>query len=146
MFDAASSSPGANESAELSLSGFTPGNAYQLSFSATIVQSDYAAWRSPADALNVSLVGASIASWTSAVLTDAIADDNLNDWIPQSISFVATSSTVNFRFNDAPDSINPALIARFGIDGIQARAVPAPAAPLALLTGGALAGVRRRRR
>lgn len=133
-----------NESAQLSLSGFTPGSQYSLNFFATIVQNTFAGWDSPLDALNIDLIGADITSFTTTALSDAGDADGLNTWTPQSLVFTATGSVVNFRFNFTPSAIDPELTGRFGIDGADVRLVPSPGSSAVLVLVGV--AMRRRRR
>ena len=142
QFAAGSSSPSSNEVAELSLSGFTPGETYTLEFSATIMEYSFAGWSGAADELEVSLTGADIATWQTTTLEDLGDADGFNDWIPQSLTFTAVASTVAFRFNDNPTAPDPSKIARFAIDGM--RIVPAPATSSMLAIAG-IAAIRRRR-
>lgn len=142
QFAPGSSSPGSNEIAQLSLSGFTPGQTYTLEFFATIMEYSFAGWSGAADEIDVTLTGADISTWQTTTLEDLGDADNMNDWIPQSLTFTAVSSTVEFAFNDNPTAPDPTNIARFGIDGI--RMIPAPG-PASLAAIGLLISARRRR-
>lgn len=143
-FDQTSPSFPANESAELSLSGFSAGQQYRLDFNATLVLSTYAGWNSTLDDLQVSLVGADISTFTTSLLSDAGNHDGVNAWVPQTILFTAMGPVVNFRFNEFPTSVNPALVGRIGIDGMSVAPVPAPATGCVL--GVLLLGAARRQR
>jgi hypothetical protein len=129
-----------NEEAKLSLSGFSVGQTYTLPFFATVLRGG--TWYTDNDALDVSIVGATPAAFSTTVLVDPVSDDGMNDWIPQTIVFTATASTVDFTFGGGatgPDAV------RFGIDGFTGvKSVPEPAS-LALLAFGGLALMRRTR-
>lgn len=142
QFAAGSSSPSSNEVAQLSLSGFTPGQVYTLEFFATIMEYSFAGWSGAADEIDVTLTGADIASWQTSPLEDLGDADNMNEWVAQSLTFTALSGTVEFTFNDNPTASDPSNIARFGIDGV--RMIPSPGSA-ALLAVGGLTAVRRRR-
>ncbi|MEO1535808.1 MAG: hypothetical protein AAFS11_09680 [Planctomycetota bacterium] len=142
QFAVGSSSPASNEVAQLSLSGFTPGQSYTLEFFATIMEYSFAGWSGAADEIDVTLTGADIATWQTTTLEDLGDADNMNEWIPQSLTFTALSGTVEFAFNDNPTAPDPANVARFGIDGI--RVIPAPGSAV-LLAAGALTAARRQR-
>lgn len=134
-----------NESAELSLSGFTPGMQYELAFFATIVYSSPSGWNAQHDALNIDLVGADISTFTTSVLSDVGDVDGINTWTPQSLVFTAMNPVVNFRFNEWPSAIDPDLVARFGIDGLRMRLVPSPGGAGVLVVAAFATGLRRRR-
>ncbi|MBX3386881.1 MAG: hypothetical protein KF768_09945 [Phycisphaeraceae bacterium] len=144
-FDQSSPGFGSNESAELSLSGFTPGVQYRLDFFSTLVHSHFAFWNAQTDDLQVSIVGADVTTFSTTMMNDFVSHDSMNDWVPQSIVFTATAGVVSFRFNDAPVSVDPALAARIGVDGMRIAVVPAPGAGVLLGLGG-LVVMRRRRR
>lgn len=133
-----------NESVRLSLDGFTPGQTYELNFWATIHREPFASWNGNNYALDVAIGGADIATFATSILNDPADSDGMNVWSPQSITFVPTGTGVTFDFGGAPIGLDPLVgAARFGIDGMQARLVPAPGAALVLLAG---IGAARRRR
>ncbi len=143
-YDPGSIGAPANESVRLSLDGFTIGQTYELSFWATLVTNSFAGWVGNNDPLTVDLAGADISSFVTSPLNDPIDADGLNPWVPISISFVALSTNVQFDFGATPVGLDPAgLATRIGIDGLDARLVPAPGS-LALLTLGGLLGRRHR--
>jgi len=134
-----------NEVAGLSLSGFSVGQTYELSFFATIKHNSSSGWSGNNQPLTVAISGANISTFDTSVLSDPINNDNLNDWVAQSIVFVAQAGTVEFEFgtgNNLPNLQN--FGHRFGIDGFDARLVPAPSAA-ALLAIGVMGATRRRR-
>ena len=144
-YDPGSIGAPSNESTRLSLNGFTIGETYELSFFATIVQQSISGWIGSSAPLVIDIAGASIPDYTTGILTDAGDGDGLNVWVPQSISFVATSTTVEFDFGASPVGLDPSGTAtRFGIDGLEARLVPAPTTA-ALISMGGLLAIRRRR-
>jgi len=145
-FDPSGPGAGGNESVELSLNGFTVGNAYQLDFYATIIWDLFASWKAPVETFDITILGASIPSFTTSLLTDPIASDNHNVWTPQTVSFTALSANVKFRFNVPNSLFDINLPARLGIDGITMTQVPAPAPVPVLLTAAGLTLSRRRRR
>jgi hypothetical protein len=129
-----------NEEAKLSLSGFAIGQTYELPFFATVLRSG--TWNTDNDAVEVSIAGATPTAFSTTVLVDPVSDDGMNDWIPQTIVFTATASTVDFTFGGG--AIGPDAV-RFGIDGFTGvKSVPEPAS-LALLAIGGLALLRRTR-
>lgn len=131
-----------NEIARLSLSGYTIGQTYELSFSATLYLSTPSGWSGNDDSLDVALTGADISDWDSTTLSDPGDIDGLNDWVAQTITFTALSDTVTFDFGANPEGSDDAT--RFGIDGFSSSLVPAPGAT-AFLAMGALTATRRRR-
>ena len=144
-FDPSGPGAGGNESVELSLSGFTVGNAYQLDFYATIIWDLFASWKAPIETFNIALIGADISSFTTSSLTDPIASDNHNIWTPQTVSFIANNPSVQFRFNVPASLIDLTLPARLGIDGIKMTEVPAPASTAVLIAALGIPWTRRRR-
>lgn len=127
-----------NEEARLSLSGFTIGQQYELPFFATVLRQG--SWMTDNDALEVSIVGADISSYSTGLLVDPVYNDGMNDWIPQTLAFTAAASTVEFTFNGG--AVGQDAV-RFGVDGFTGvRVVPEPAS-LALF-GAGLAMLRRR--
>lgn len=144
-YDPGSIGAPSNESARLSLDGFSIGDTYELSFFASIVQYSAAGWVGNNEQLAIDIAGASITSYTTGVLSDAIDNDGLNTWVPQIISFTATAGTVEFDFNASPIGLDTAGTAtRFGIDGLKARLVPTPASAALMGIAGLLATRRRR--
>jgi len=135
-----------NEVARLSLSGFSIGQTYSLDFSATIMHYSFSGWIGNNDALDVSIVGASISDWDSTILSDPGDADGINDWVAQSLVFTATSSIVEFDFggNASYHTDIGTSATRLGIDGFSARVVPAPAGVAVFGLGGLMAGRRRR--
>ncbi len=135
-----------NEVAELSLDGFTIGEQYELGFWATLARHTGAGWDGNNDSLDIAITGADIADFDTTVLSDPIADDGLNTWEFQLISFTALSTAVEFQFGaNAVWPAAPATAYRFGVDGFSMRRVPTPASPAVLaLAAGAMAGRRRR--
>ncbi len=146
QFDPTSPTAVSNEVARLSLSGFTIGQTYSLDFFATIYLSTPSGWIGNNDALDVSIVGASISDWDSTILTDVGDIDGLNDWVPQSLVFTATSTVVEFDFGGNPSYHTDigTQATRLGIDGFSARVIPAPSTLGLLGLGGLLVGRRRR--
>ncbi len=144
-YDPGSIGSPSNESVRLSLDGFTIGETYELSFFATVVTNSFAGWVGNNDPLTVDLAGADISGFVTASLNDPIDADGLNPWTPISITFIAQSTNVAFDFGANPVGLDPAGTAtRLGIDGFDARLVPAPASA-ALLALGSVIGIRRRR-
>ncbi len=137
---------GQNEVARLSLSGFSIGQAYSLTFSATLMFNSFVGWDASLGMLDVSLSGADISSFQTTMLSDAGDADGMNDWNGQTISFTANASTVEFDFGGGAVVDDPmATVSRFSVNGFDARVVPAPGA-IALLAGAApMLGLRRRR-
>lgn len=135
-----------SESVRLSLDGFTPGQTYELAFSATIHREPFAGWNGNNYPLDVAIAGASITSFATSILNDPADSDGMNVWTPQSIVFTALAPNVVFDFGGAPIGLDPlGGAARFGIDGMQARLVPTPGAAVVLLAGiGVARGCRRR--
>ena len=131
-----------NEVVELSLSGFTIGQEYSISFAATILW--HGTWNVNSDVMEAGLTGASISTWSSTLLTDAVEFDGLNHWVPQSMVFVATDTTVSVRFGEGADGPSETSVSRFGIDAFRVKPVPAPGS-VALAALGGLIATRRRR-
>jgi len=143
-FDLGSPGGVSNESVRLSLDGFTIGETYELDFWATILQYTWSGWDGNDHALDVALVGADVATFSTSILNDPVENGGLNVWTPQSIVFEATSTTITFDFGGSP-TVDPGGDAtRFGFDGVDVRLVPTPASSIALALGG-LATFRRRR-
>lgn len=133
------------EIVELSLSGFTIGDAYEITFAATILQHSSAGWSGVSDELEATLTGASIATWTSSTLTDSGDADGMNVWVNQSIMFIATDTTVGIRFSDGSITTDANTVSRIGIDAFRGTRVPAPGSAGVLALLGAAAGRHRRR-
>lgn len=131
-----------NEVAALSLSGFAPGQTYDLFFFATIAHQSASGWNASIDDIQVGITGATISSWDTSVLTDPVDSDGANVWTPQLLTFTATSSVVEFRFGDGATSLTGQGVSRFGIDGF--RIIPAPGSTALLGIAGVLAARRRR--
>ncbi|MFT5423309.1 MAG: hypothetical protein ACI89L_001086 [Phycisphaerales bacterium] len=131
-----------NEVVELSLSGFTIGDEYTIGFGATILW--HGTWNVNSDTMEAALTGASISNWTSTLLTDPVEFDGLNTWVPQSMVFTATATTVSVRFGEGAFGASPNDVARFGIDEFRVKPVPSPATLTLALIGAGLLGRRRR--
>jgi len=143
-YDAGGIGAAANESVRLSLSGFTPGQTYELAFFATLYQYNLVGWVGNNDALDIAITGADIADFDTTVLSDLADGDGVNTWDAQSLVFTATGSVVSFDFG--ANNVSPVPgggATRIGIDGFNARAVPAPASLMLLAAG--MVGFRRRR-
>jgi len=137
--------PAHNEVVGLSLSGFTIGESYQLTFHATLLLQTAYGWTGNDEALEVGISGADISTWATTSLVDVGDTDGMNIWVAQSIEFVAMSSVVGFDFGAG--AIAPDLggsTARIGIDGFDMGVVPSPSALAFLGLGGVFAGRRRR--
>lgn len=144
-FDLNGTSAASNEVVYLSLSGFSVGETYNLSFFATILQHSSFGWIGNDDALEVELTGADISQWSSSVLHDDVDNDGMNTWAAQSLVFTAMNSTVNFSFGENASAIDIGGSAyRMGIDGFDIAVVPSPSALGLLGLGGLMAGRRRR--
>lgn len=143
QFDPSSPISDQNEIARLSLSGYTIGQTYELSFYATVYLSTPSGWVGNDDSIDVALSGANFSDWDSTILSDSGDVDGLNDWIAQTITFTAMSDTVTFDFGGNAEGPDGAT--RFGIDGFSSNLVPTPST-LGALTLSALAATRRRRR
>lgn len=133
-----------NEIVSLSLSGFTIGNQYELTFFATIVHAPSGGgWIGNEDRIEIALAGADMPSTTTSLLVDDAPDDAMNEWVAQSITFVARADVVSFAFGaDAVVDDPDASISRLGIDGFDL--VPAPGASVVGAGLVLLAGRRRR--
>lgn len=134
-----------NENVELSLSGFTIGDTYQLDFFATNVFDSFADWIGVPDSIDITIAGANFTDFDTTILTDPIDADGLNDWVPQSIVFTAMNPIVSFDFGvnaSLPGQTHPD---RFGVDGFSMRAAPAPATALLVGCGTCVMTTRRRR-
>lgn len=133
-----------NEAARLSLSGFTVGQVYELSFFATILRQTSAGWNGNDEVFEVAIAGADLSTWTTSVLSDAVEGDGMNEWVAQSITFTAMNDTVNFSFGENAVAPDISGTHRIGFDGFNARLVPAPTSAT-LIAIGALTAARRRR-
>lgn len=134
-----------NEIVGLSLSGFTAGEQYSLSFSASFLLHSAYGWEGNDEALEVGISGADIETWSTTLLHDDGDGDGMNEWVAQTINFTAMSSVIEFGFGEgavAPELDGAAF--RIGIDGFDIAVVPAPSG-FALLGLGGL-GLSRRRR
>jgi hypothetical protein len=131
------------EIAGLSLSGFTIGQTYDLSFYATLLLDISSGWGGNNDALDVAISGADISDWDSTVLSDSVDSDGLNVWVAQSLVFTAQESIVEFQFG-AHNEVPGIAAARMGIDGFNIAIVPSPSTAFLLAAGGLLT-IRRKR-
>lgn len=142
-YDESAPSAEHTEIAGLSLSGFSIGQSYDLTFHTTLLLVTSAGWSGNNDALDVAIIGADISDWDSTVLFDSVDSDGLNTWVAQSLVFTAQASTVEFQFG-ANNSILGTAAARMGIDGFDIAVVPSPSSAL-LLGLSTLLTTRRRR-
>ena len=123
-----------DEEVRLSLSGFTLGTHYRLKFSASMFQDAIGGWDASSGSVDVAITDANVTTY-SAPLSDPIATDGLNTWVPQWLNFTpTTSTTITFTFS-ATQIGAPSGGGRFGIDGFTAEPVPEPSSALFLGLG-----------
>jgi len=130
-----SGSGSVDEEVRLSLSGFTLGTNYRLKFSASMFQDAVGGWNAPSGSVDVAITDANVTTY-SAPLSDAVATDGLNTWVPQWLNFTpTTSTTITFTFSATQIGATPGSGGRFGIDGFTAEPVPEPSSALFLGLG-----------
>lgn len=126
------------------VTGFTPGVIYQLDMFVTNLGFEHPTsgdWIGQDGYWSVYIDG--VLAGSTGVLSKPTLNTDSIAWVADSVSFVAPAAA--FELALVSRSAGGALAAYMGIDGVSARAVPAPGAATVLALGLVAGGVRRRR-